>query len=213
MIGSSTVSAEITDEELLYMLGYELNLGVLGIFEDGISSMYFAAKIIHQSIKQLRAKKLSSTKEFPVKISRKGKPSYRTEMVEFIIPLEIEVKGDYFLLPDSEEVYFKVEKVRPGKPGFLLSFMQRGFPIGQANIVETITIDQIRKLLKEAMQIPIESDAAISFSGSIIHAIIQRLIQLKVNEFPAAELKPMVKPLIDETSSELKYYLSLLEKK
>jgi len=213
LIGSSTVSSEITDDELLYMLGYELNLGGLGIFEDGISSMYFAAKIIHQSIKQLKAKKLSSTKEIPMKISRKGKPSYRAETVEFIIPLEIEVKGDYFLLPDSEEVYFKVEKVKPGRPGFLLSFMQRGFPIGQANVVESITIGQIGKLLKEAMQIPIESEAAISFSSNLINAVIQRLIQLKVNELPAAELKIMSKPVEDETSSDLKYYLSLLEKK
>ncbi|MFX0014930.1 MAG: ADP-ribosylation factor-like protein [Promethearchaeota archaeon] len=216
LIGSSIVSSRISSEEILYLLAYEMNLTGLGIFEDGIGSMNFAARMIHETIQQIREKDLSSTSEVRTKKVRKEE-GYLAETIDFIIPMEIEVEGNYILIPDSEKVAFTVGK---GKRGILLNFSQRGFPIGQVNVVDSINIFQIRKLLKEAMQIPIESEGAVDFASRIIHAAIKNhvesteaVIPAKSEEIqPTHELKLVQEKQKDETSEKLRSYLELLEK-
>ncbi|MHA2031633.1 MAG: hypothetical protein ACW99Q_19825 [Candidatus Kariarchaeaceae archaeon] len=203
LIGSSAVSASISTEELLYLLAYEMNMTNLGVFEDGVSSMFFAAKIIHESIRQLKAQVLTSTTEVRTKAVR-NELGYLTNTVNLIIPLEIEVEGDYFLIPDSEKVYFSLESA---KKGFILSFLQRGFPIGQAHISETITQHQVQRLLKEAMLIPINSEGSIEFAGRIILAAIENFLE----QGTFTDQKGVVLPQKDdETSKELLEYLNLL---
>ncbi len=216
LIGSSIVPVKITNEEILYLLAYEMNMTGLGIFEDGIGSMNFAARIIHEAIQQIREKNLSSTSEVTTRKVRKEE-GYLAETIDFIIPMEIKLEGNHILIPDSENVAFTVEKA---KKGFLLSFIQRGFPIGQTNVVDSITVNQIRKLLKEAMQIPVESEGAIDFAGRIIHASIRNLIESTETAIPAKsaeiqpkyELKPVLEKQEDETSEKLRSYLELLER-
>ncbi|MHA2030107.1 MAG: ADP-ribosylation factor-like protein [Candidatus Kariarchaeaceae archaeon] len=204
MLGSSLISSEATEEEILYLLAYEMNLTSIGFFEDGISSMYFAAKIIYASIRQLRAKKISSTIDVTTKTLR-SETGVRADLVEFIIPIELENSGNGLLLPDSESVAFNLESV---KKGFILSFTQRGFPIGQAHISEIITEQQLEKLLKEAMQIPIESDGSVRFASRIVHASIKAALQLKEISKTQVIIKDEEKK--EETSDKLKEYLNLL---
>ena len=216
LIGSSIVSSRITTEEILYLLAYEMNMRGLGIFEDGIFSMNFAAKIIHEAIQQIREKDLSSTSEVKTTKVRKEE-GYLAETINFIIPMEIEVEENHILIPDSENVAVSVEK---SDKGFLLSFIQRGFPIGQVNAIDSITVYQIRKLLKEAMQIPIESDGAIDFAGRIIHAAIRNLIESVKAVIPEKSIEIQPKPISksvpekqeDKTSEKLREYLELLKK-
>ncbi len=214
LIGSSIVSSKITNEEILYLLAYEMNMTGLGLFEDGIASMNFASRIIHEAIQQVREEELSSSSEVKTKKVRKEE-GYLAETINFIIPMEIEVEGNHILIPDSENVAFTVERV---KRGILLSFIQRGFPIGQANVADSITVYQIRKLLKEAMQIPIESEGAIDFASRIILAAIRNLIESAIIPSESTEIqpKPVLKPVLeeqkDETSEKLRSYLELLEK-
>ncbi len=204
LIGSSLVSSEATEEEILYLLAYEKNFMSIGVFEDGISSMYFAAKIIYESIRQLKARKISSTKDVTTKRIR-SETGVRADLVEFVIPIELETSGNNLLLPDSEKVAFNLESV---KKGFILSFTQRGFPIGQAHISETISELQLEKLLKEAMQIPIESAGSVRFACKIIHASIKTAMQFKEISDPQATRKHEEKK--EETSDKLKEYLNLL---
>jgi hypothetical protein len=216
LVGSSIVSSKITNDEILYLLAYEMNMTGLGIFEDGIASMSFASRIIHEALQQVREKDLSSTSEVKTTKVRKEE-GYLAETINFIIPMEIEIEGNHILIPDSENVAFTVEKA---KTGILLSFIQRGFPIGQATVTDSITILQIRKLLKEAMQIPIESDGAVDFAGRIIHAAIKNLIESAeavISPTPTeiqakSVLKPVLEEQKDETSEQLRSYLELLEK-
>ncbi|MFW9906775.1 MAG: hypothetical protein ACFFFH_20885, partial [Candidatus Thorarchaeota archaeon] len=216
LIGSSIVSTKITSEELLYLLAYEMNMTGLGIFEDGIGSMNFAAKIIREAIQQVREENLSSTSEVKTKKVRKVE-GYLAETINFIIPMEIKIEENHILIPDSEEVAFTVERA---KKGILLSFVQRGFPIGQVNVTESITAPQIRRLLKEAMLIPIESEGAVDFASRIIHAAIRSLIEspeavlpIKPTKIqPEIIAKPVLEEPKDETSEKLLSYLELLEK-
>ena len=84
----------------------------------------------------------------------------------------------------------------------------------------TFAISQIRKLLKEAMQIPIESDGAVDFASRIIHAAIRNLVksaEAVIQTTPTEiQAKPVLRPTLeeqkDETSDQLKSYLALLEK-
>ncbi|MFW9856947.1 MAG: hypothetical protein ACFFFG_17995, partial [Candidatus Thorarchaeota archaeon] len=210
-VGSSTVSSEISSDEILYLLAYELGLGEegMGIFEDGVSSMSFAAKIIHESLQQILAENLGSTSEVIAKRTRKLE-GYSAETIDFIIPTEIEVEGNYIRIPDSENVAFTVSK---GKKGFIIDFVQRGYPIGYVNVVETVTIDQLQGLLKEAMQLPIESEAAAEFAGRIIHATIQEFIKTKsLSIHPKITNEVGSKSTKGDESSELRTYLALLEK-
>ncbi|MHA1995066.1 MAG: ADP-ribosylation factor-like protein [Candidatus Hodarchaeales archaeon] len=204
LLGSSLISSEATEEEILYLLAYEKNLMSIGVFEDGISSMYFAAKIIHNSIKQLKAKKISSTLDVTTKTLR-SETGVRADLVEFIIPIELETSGNEILLPDSETVAFTLEYV---KKGFILSFTQRGFPIGQAHISELISEQQLGNLLKEAMQIPIESEGSVRFASKIIHASIRAALQFKEISETQVIIKHEQKK--DDTSDKLKEYLNLL---
>jgi GTPase SAR1 family protein len=209
VIGSSIVSSQISPEEILYLLAYELNMIGMGFFEDGISSMFFAAKIIHESLRQLQGKRLVSTSEVITKKVRKEK-GYLADTIDFIIPIVVEVDGNYLRIPDSEDVAFEVTK---GKKGFIISFIQRGFPIGQVNVIESITTFQLRRLLIEAMQLPIESEGAIDFAGRIIHAMITNLVKTGVPSVPSIPITDVSsEEKQDETESELQHYLSLLEK-
>jgi len=216
LIGSSIVSTKITSEELLYLLAYEMNMTGLGIFEDGIGSMNFAAKIIREAIQQVREENLSSTSEVKTKKVRKEE-GYLAETINFIIPTEIKIEENHILIPDSEKVAFLIEKA---KKGMLLSFVQRGYPIGQVNVTESINVPQIRRLLKEAMQIPIESEGAVDFASRIIHAAIRSLIESPEAVLPikSTKIQPKIieKPVLeeprDETSEKLLSYLELLEK-
>lgn len=193
-----------------------MNMTGLGIFEDGIGSMNFAAKIIHEAIQQLRDENLSSTLEVKTKKVRKEE-GYLAETIDFIIPMEIKIEENHILIPDSEKVAFTVEKA---KKGILLIFIQRGYPIGQVNVSESIKVPQIRRLLKEAMLIPIESDGAVDFASRIIHAAIRSLIESPEAVLPIEQTKiqpkiiekPVLEEPRDETSEKLMSYLELLEK-
>ncbi|MFX0185777.1 MAG: ADP-ribosylation factor-like protein [Candidatus Hodarchaeota archaeon] len=209
IIGNSIVSSQISPEEILYLLAYELNMIGMGFFEDGISSMNFAAKIIHESLRQLQGKNLISTSDVITKKVRKEK-GYLADTIDFVIPIEVEMDGNYLRIPDSEDVAFEVTK---GMKGFIISFIQRGFPIGQVNVIESITIFQLRRLLKEAMQLPIESEGAIDFAGRIIHSMITNLEKTGVSSIPSTPITDVSpKEKQDEAESELQHYLSLLEK-
>ncbi|WP_455140282.1 ADP-ribosylation factor-like protein [Candidatus Hodarchaeum mangrovi] len=204
MIGSSLVSADATVDEILYILAYEQNLSGIGVFEDGILSMQFGAKIIHESIRQLKLRQKSSTLEVETKRTR-SEGGILADTLEFIIPMEIESDGAYIFLPDSDKVAFNLEKA---KRGFILSFSQRGFPIGQAHIVETIQEKQLEKLLKEAMQIPIESEGSLRFASRIILTSIYNHLKPKKEVLITQEATDKK----DQTSDKLKEYLSLLSK-
>ncbi|MFX0051999.1 MAG: ADP-ribosylation factor-like protein [Candidatus Hermodarchaeota archaeon] len=209
IIGNSIISSQISPEEILYLLAYELNMIGLGFFEDGISSMNFAAKIIHESLRQLVGKNLISTGDVITKKVRKEK-GYLADTVDFVIPIEVEVDGNYLRIPDSENVAFEVTK---GTKGFIISFIQRGFPIGLVNVIESITVSQLRRLLKEAMQLPVESEGAIDFAGRIIHSMISNLVETgapSMPSIPTTDVSPTEEQ--DKTESELQHYLSLLEK-
>ena len=215
LIGSSIVSTKITSEEILYLLAYEMNMTGLGIFEDGIGSMNFAAKIIREAIQQVREENLSSTSEVKTKKVRKEE-GYLAETINFIIPMEIRIEENHILIPDSEKVAFLVEKANKG---VLLSFVQRGYPIGQVNVTDSISVSQIRRLLKEAMQIPIESEGAADFASRIIQAAIKNLVEspevvipIKPTEIQPKIDKPVLEEPRDETSEKLLSYLELLEK-
>ena len=206
LIGRAKVSSTVTTDEILYLLAYELNMPNMGFFEDGVGSMYFAAKIIHESLRQLQQKTLKSTSEVITKKVRKDK-GYLTETIEFIIPIEIGVDGNYLMLPESEQLAFTVDKA---KKGVLISFVQRGFPIGQVNVIESIEISQLRRLLKEAMQLPFESEVAVDFGARVIQATIKKLIESEAEGITPKEiLKP--KEIEDRTSDQLKEYLALLQ--
>ncbi|MHA2347323.1 MAG: hypothetical protein ACXACP_11445 [Candidatus Hodarchaeales archaeon] len=204
LIGSSLISSEANEEEILYLLAYEKNLMSIGVFEDGISSMYFAAKIIFESIRQLKARKINSTKDVTPKRIR-DETGVRTDLVEYIIPVELETRGDYLLLPDSEIVAFNLESV---EKGLILSFTQRGFPIGQAHISEMISELQLERLLKEAMQIPIDSEESVRFASRIIYASIRTILQAKEISEPQTIIKHEERK--EESSNQLKEYLNLL---
>lgn len=207
LIGNSKVASKITLDEIRYLLAYELNLSNMGFFEDGIGSMFFTAKIIHESIRQLQRNTLKSTKDVATKKVRKEK-GYLTETIEFIIPIEIEVDGKYLMLPESEQLAFTIDKA---KRGFILSFVQRGFPIGQVHVIESIAISQLRGLLKEAMQLPIESEGAVDFASRVILATIKNLVESEAEGIKPKELPKHEPKEEDRTSEKLKEYLALLE--
>ncbi|MHA2305603.1 MAG: ADP-ribosylation factor-like protein [Candidatus Hodarchaeales archaeon] len=216
LIGSSVVSSSISSEELLYLLAYELNLSNLGYFEDGIGAMNFAARIIHQTLEKMSDSETISSNDLSKHVTRTDKAKYLTEMIDFIIPMEIEADGEFILIPDSESVEFNVEK---GNKGMLISFTQRGFPIGHVNVTGNIQLPQLRRLIKEAIPLPIESDGAIDFSSRIMLAIIDNIQQtgtsglMKSSErVPLKQEEKSVDVKDDkDTSDQLKKYLSLLE--
>ncbi|MFX1285666.1 MAG: ADP-ribosylation factor-like protein [Promethearchaeota archaeon] len=209
LIGSAKVSSKITSDEILYLLAYELNMQNMGFFEEGLGSMHFATKIIHESLRQLQKKTLKSTSEVTTKRSRKEQ-GYLTETVNFIIPMQIEVDTNYLMLPDSEQLAFTVYKA---KKGVLIDFVQRGFPIAQVNVVESIKIDQLKRLLKEAIQLPIDKDGALDFAARVIQETIKKVIESESEGIrPKEVLKPEFEVVEDQTSRELKEYLALLEK-
>ena len=211
LIGNAKVSSKITSDEIQYLLAYELGLPHMGFFEDGIGSIYFAARIIHESLKQLQSKTLKSTTEVETKTIRRGR-GYLTKAIEYVIPFEIEVSGNYIMLPESQKLGFSVDKA---KKGYLISFIQRGFPIGQVNVIDTIKLSQLKRLLREAMQLPLESESAVDFAGRIILASIKREIQPEKKAFVAKKDVPKPEPLPeveDRTSEKLKEYLALLDK-
>jgi hypothetical protein len=214
-IGNSVVSANINSEEILYLLAYEMNMFNMGYFEDGAASMAFSAKLIYGTIRKMKKQQLTSTLEIP---SQEIKPDKLSKMIDYIIPLEIKTNGEFLLLPDAEKLAFSVEK--SSKKGILISFVQRGYPIGQVNVIESINQDQLSGLLKQAMQLPIESDSAVDFAARMIKVVISELIRTKVAKLPK-KLTPEVKAKKqairiedeeeEETSDKLKHYLSLLE--
>jgi hypothetical protein len=205
-IGSSVVSANINSEEILYLLAYEMNMFNMGYFEDGAASMAFSAKVIYGAIR--KKKKQALTSEVPTE-------NKLAKTIDFIIPLEIKTNGEHLILPDTEQIAFLVEKT--SKNGVTISFTQRGYPIGHVNVIQTITQHQIRGLLIEAMQLPIESSGARDFAARTIKAIIDKLVESNATKL---SLKSISKKKVDkeeisdedETSEKLKQYLSLLER-
>ena len=103
--------------------------------------------------------------------------SYTTGRIGIILPTFLEKKLNEDIFGFSLDEHRYIVRGQKGKKGILLSFVQRGFPIGQVNVVDSISVSQVRRLLKEAMQIPIESDGAIDFAGRIIHAAIRNLTE------------------------------------
>jgi len=141
--------------------------------------------------------------------------------MDYIIPLEIKTNGEFLLLPDTEKLAFSVEK--SSKKGVLISFIQRGYPIGQVTVIESINRNQLSGLLKQAMQLPIESEGAVDFAARMIKAIVAELIRTKATKLPRKKVAELKKdrPIIEgkgevdeekETSEKLMHYLSLLER-
>ncbi|MHA1541830.1 MAG: ADP-ribosylation factor-like protein [Candidatus Hodarchaeales archaeon] len=214
-IGNQRVSANINSEEILYLLAYEMNMFNMGYFEDGAASMAFSAKLIYGTIRKMKKQQLTSTLEIP---SQEIKPDKLSKMIDYIIPLEIKTNGEFLLLPDTEKLAFSVEK--SSKKGVLISFVQRGYPIGQVNVIESINQNQLSGLLKQAMQLPIESDSAVDFAARMIKVVISELIRTKATKLPR-KITPEVKAKKqviriedeeeEETSEKLQDLLSLLE--
>ena len=214
-IGSSTVSANINAEEILYLLAYEMNLFTLGYFEDGAASMAFSARIIHQTIQKMKEQKLTSSVEVPTK-KKRVEEGYLSDTIDYIIPMTLDpdfADGDYLILPDTEYLAFSVE--RSAKKGLTISFTQRGYPVGSVNVIKNINQKQLSGLLREAMQLPIESPGAVDFAARMIKVIIDELVVTKKTKLPrkpALEKKEEGEEVEEETSERLMHYLSLLEK-
>ena len=213
-IGNSVVSAKINSDEILYLLAYEMHMFQLGYFENGAASMAFSARLISSTIKKIRKEHLISTTEVPTKKVR-VEEGYLADTVDYIIPMEIETSGESLILPDTDQIAFLVEKTSTN--GITISFTQRGYPIGQVNVIQTITQQQIRGLLKEAMQLPIESSGANDFAARMIKVIIDELLKIKATKlsFKSISQKIVDNEEIsdeDETSEKLKQYLDVLLK-
>jgi hypothetical protein len=198
-IGSSVVSTSINQDEILYLLAYEMNMVSLGYFEDGISGMAFSARVIFETIRNLAEKEVEI------------EPSIIGETIDYIIPLEVRTDGEFIILPDTDKVGFSVVKGK--KRGMIISFVQRGYPIGSVTVIESVNHAQLSGLLTEAMQLPIESEGAIDFAARLISVIIKTLSRSKEVKFPRP-LERREEEVIsedEETSQKLMQYLSLLE--
>ncbi|MFX0171957.1 MAG: ADP-ribosylation factor-like protein [Candidatus Hodarchaeota archaeon] len=209
-IGHSTVSETITVKEISYLMAYELNMVDLGFFEGGRAAIEFSAKIVHEAIRQLQEYQIKSFDEIAeVDVVEPHK-------IHFIVPIEIEMEGDFLLLPDSENVAFTIER---DQQGFKLRFSQRGFPIGDIIVEETTDVQQLRKILQEAMQLPINSDSAVDFAARVIQATLSILVvTAKISDSRKEPIKlevpktPSESKVEDDTSDQLEHYLRLLEK-
>ena len=62
-VGRSKVSTTISIDGLIYLLSLEMNLHTLGLVTGGDRSINFAARIIHEAIRQMREENLVSTAE------------------------------------------------------------------------------------------------------------------------------------------------------
>ncbi len=201
VIGTSQIPMSINQDEILYLLAYEMNLANVGYFEDGVSSMAFSARVIFESIKKL--------KEQPLVVATPEKDSL-SETIDYIIPLEIKTNGEFVILPDTDKIGFSVEQSQ--KRGVLINFVQRGYPIGRVNVIESVNSAQLSGLLSQAMQLPIESEGAVDFAARMIKMIIKFLVRSKETKFPRkVDLETKKVPEDDETSDKLMHYLSLLE--
>ncbi|MFX0181539.1 MAG: ADP-ribosylation factor-like protein [Candidatus Hodarchaeota archaeon] len=208
-IGHSIVSEAITVKEISYLMAYELNMVDLGFFEGGRAAIEFSAKIVHEAIRKLRELDITSFDEISeVSIEQ---PS----AIHFIVPTEIEMDGDYILIPDSEKVAFTLQR---DQQGIKLSFTQRGYPIGHIIVEETADVPQLKNILQERMQLPINSDGAIDFAARVIQTTINLLVvAAKINDSRKEPIKLAVpkttEPMVeDETSDQLEHYLRLLER-
>jgi len=220
LIGGSILSPNVTINELIYYMAYELSMLTLGIFEGGKTSLDFAANIIHKAIQRLKANKLKSTKELVSSPKELAIENKKISLSEFKIPLEVQVQGNYLLLPDSQGVAFSLEPKIDGGENYILSFVQRGYPIGNTQIDRTLSLEGIKKLIKDRMQIPLETVGAFDFASRLIHASLQTFIQATVKQKKGWEdriPKFIPEPVdqkekeVDETSEKLKHYLALLE--
>ena len=101
----------------------------------------------------------------------------------------------------------------------IISFTQRGFPIGHVNVTKNIKLAQLRRLIKEAIPLPIESDGATDFSSRIMLTLINNIqktgktgLRKRTAEIPLkSQKKPRDEKEDTETSEQLKKYISLLE--
>lgn len=208
-IGHSIVSETITIKEISYLMAYELNMVDLGFFEGGRAAIEFSAKIVYEAIRKLRELDITSFDEIS------EVPAEQPDAIHFIVPTEIEMDGDYILIPDSEKVAFTLLR---DQQGIKLSFTQRGFPIGHIFIEETSDVPQLRKILQETMQLPINSDGAIDFAARVIQTTLSLfIVAAKITDSRKEPIKLAVPKTTesmveDETSKQLEHYLSLLEK-
>jgi len=62
-VGRSKVSTAISIDGLIYLLSLEMNLHTLGLVTGGEKSINFAARIIHEALRQMREENLVSTAE------------------------------------------------------------------------------------------------------------------------------------------------------
>ncbi len=220
LIGGSILSPNVTINELIYFMAYELSMLTLGIFEGGKASLDFAANIIHKAIQSLKVKKLKSTKDLVTSPKEGSMDIKKIPLSEFKVPLEVQVQGNYLLLPDSQGVAFTLEPKPNGNANYILSFLQRGHPIGNVEIDGSLSIEGISHLIKDRMQIPLETDGAFDFASRLIHASLQTFIQAtakqkkswkdRIPKFIPEQVDKKEKE-VDETSEKLKHYLALLE--
>jgi hypothetical protein len=203
VIGSSQIPIGINQDEILYLLAYEMNLANVGYYEDGVSSMAFSARVIYETIRKLK-------EEPPVISTTEIKEGSLTETIDYLIPLEIKTNGEFVILPDTDQLGFSVEQSQ--KRGVLINFVQRGYPIGKVNVIETVNPTQLSGLLTQALQLPIESTGAVDFAARMISIIIKSLIRSKETKYPRI-VDPSQKEVREdeETSDKLMHYLSLLE--
>lgn len=211
IVSTSKVSSTITADEIMYLLAFEMNLINLGFVEGGAVSINFAARIIHETLQQLREGNLKSSNEIDavqtgpiIKLI-----SHDLQPVRFILPMEIEVEEDYIRLLDSEDVAFKIGRIDEER--FLLSFFQRGFPIGKKAFDASISIQQLNKILSEEMQLPIETGLAVDFATRFIHSILTTMIEQKTSISFDAIVQSQIEE-DDGASDVLKHYLDLLDR-
>lgn len=210
-IGSPMVSTTISTNEIIYLLTYEMNMVSLGYFEKEMVTLNFAASVIHEVLHCLQKNNLQSTKEIT-------EPSgERKNTIQFSIPMEIQLirivpEGEYFLLPEGEGVAFTIIK---DEQGYLLKFTRFGFPVGQIIMIKAVSADFVTRILREEIQLPIESNAVVKMAGRIVHAGLITMIKAleTVSSEPYLDTTPVIKMSEEKTekfSKELEFYLDKL---
>ncbi|MHA2328653.1 MAG: ADP-ribosylation factor-like protein [Candidatus Hodarchaeales archaeon] len=218
IVGRSMVPSRITVDELMYLLGFEMSLESLGLFEGGTLSISLISRVLHEALRRLREGKPMISSEIAAMSAKLSvAPESKVEeivksdldKVKFIVPLEVKIEDDYLLIPNSEGVAFKIAKV---SEEFLLHFTQRGFPVAQATIQKSISIDELIHLMSVKFQLPFESDSTVYSAARVI----QSVLMISAEEKPSLPFETVItspEEKIDETSDELKDILDLLQKR
>ncbi len=214
VVARTLVSSTISINELMYLLGYELSFEPLGVFEGGQISLKFAARIIHEALRQLRRGNISTASQvtssaaarlkedlYQKRKSILPKPVKKTDPL--ITPLVQKTAEGFSLIPDTDEIAFSIErkgnKVR-------LTFLQRGYQIGLTWIDKDISINDLKEVLTNKLFLPIESQNTIDFAARMIFNDLNPISASK----PVTEKLSIKEEEIEDSSELLRKYLDLL---